>query len=264
MIKKFEVFPGYYGGFSFLWEVDPNTKLKLPWSFQVEESETGIDDFEDISPAVVNAFAWQEPKPRKKFNKDRNLFFRVKMTSESGVCYSQARTATGDLPLKEYLYAREIMRKELLQMRNMAAVGVSFWRKMQTGMSCKNCLDPITQEIIDPDCPVCNGTKFLGGYHGPYYGFATFSVTRVHKKHAEDGAGVDDDRMHQVRMIGHPAMIRDDVIVDIAGDRRYIVDEVASELELRRIPIIQILQVHEAERCDIVHKLGEPNAPAVC
>jgi hypothetical protein len=239
--------------------------MSLPWKFTVQQSETGIDDFETISPVVENTFAWQETEVRKKFNKDRNLFFRVCMRDAAGaVCYSNVRTATGDLDLKTYLYAREIMRKELLQMKNMSGVQTAFWRKMQSGVSCPNCLDPITKEIVDPDCTVCNGTKYLGGYHGPYYGFATFSTTKAHKQHAQDGAGVDDDRKHQVRMIGHPAMIRDDVIVDLRSDKRYVVDIVTSELELRRIPVIQVLEVHETDRTDVRHKLGAHDAPLVC
>jgi hypothetical protein len=91
---------------------------------------------------------------------------------------------------------------------------------------------------------------------GPFPGFATFSETKIHKHIAEGGAGTDDDRLHQVRMIGHPYIIRGDVIVDKKSDRRYTAEIVNNLLELRRVPVIQAIDVSEINRDSVVHQLG--------
>ena len=93
-------------------------------------------------------------------------------------------------------------------------------------------------------------------YHGPYPGHGTFSVTREHKKLAGGGFGTDDDRLHQIRLIGHPLLVRRDIVVDIKSDRRYTVEVVNYVFELRRIPVIQVIDASELNRDSIIHKLG--------
>lgn len=258
MITGFEVYPGFYSGFGFSWEVSCETKAPRPWSFRIEESQDGLGHFEPITPELINMFAYEENSDvRRRYNKDRNLFFRVRMRDAQGkTWYSATRTALGDLPLQEFLYAKEIMRKELLQMRNMAGVPIQVWRKIQEGVTCTNCLDPITGEPLDPNCPVCFGTRYLSGYHGPYETFGTFSVTKAHKKHANDGSGVDDDRLHTVRMIPRPHLVREDLLVDTTSDRRYVVSVIESVLELRRIPVVQTLSVNEIEQDSRLYAVG--------
>jgi hypothetical protein len=269
MVETFQVYPGFYAGLGFSWTASCATTDPRPWLFQVEESPTGFDQFEAISPEMEDSYAYEEPSGvRRRYNKDANLFFRVRMRTANGkTYYSAVRTALGDLPLQEFLYAKEIMRKELLQMRNMAGVPVQLYRKIQEGTPCTNCLDPITQEVLDPDCEVCKGTKYIGGYHGPYASFGTFSVTNSHKQHAKDGAGVDEDRLHDIRLIARPLLVRDDIVVDTTSDRRYVMATSASELELRRIPIIQVIKAAEAEVDCAIYSLGTeetPDAPSYC
>ena len=257
MITRLDIAPNYYEGFTFFWEVDDSTDDPLPWTFVVQQSPTGFDKWEDISPELENLFAFME-EGRVKFNKDDDTFFRVKMTADNkAVHFSPVRGLLGDLPFQEYLYVKEIQRKELLQMRNMAGVEVQFFKRIKTGVLCSNgCTDPVTRKVIDPNCEVCLGTKFEGGYCGPYTGFGTISVTRIHKKHGGGGLGVDDDRLHQIRLIGHPLLVRRDIIVDTKSDRRYTVEVNNYAFELRRIPVIQIIDASEVNRDEIIHKLG--------
>lgn len=258
MVEDFQVYPGFYAGFAYSWSVSCKNNDPRPWTFQVEESMTGFDQFHPISPPIENGFAYEEdPAVRRRYNKDAKLYFRVRMQAANGKVYhSPTRTALGDLALQEFLYAKEIMRKELLQMRNMSGVPIHIWRKIQEGTPCTNCLDPITKEVLDPDCPVCLGTKYVSGYHGPYPSFGTFSVTNSHKQHAKDGAGIDEDRIHDIRLISRPTLVREDVLVDLTSDRRYVMTTSASELELRRIPVIQVIKAVEAEASCIIYKLG--------
>lgn len=258
MITEFEVYPGFFTGFGFSWTVSCKATAPRPWSFRIEESQSGLGEFEPITPELINLFAYEEGSDvRRRYNKDRNLFFRVRMTDAAGKeWYSSVRTPLGELPLQEFLYAKEIMRKELLQMRNLAGVPIQVWRKIQEGVDCTNCLDPVTREPMDPNCHVCFGTRYLTGYHGPYYTFGTFSTTKIHKQHAQDGSGVDDDRQHQIRMIARPHVIRDDLIVDTTSDRRYTVEVIQEELELRRIPVIQVIGATELEQDSRLYAIG--------
>jgi len=255
VFDKFDILQNYYEGFTFGWQLRKEAVLTKPVTFVVQYSPTGLDNWEDHSPPVVG-LTWSEDCRNRK-NKNNNLFFRVKATSQDGkTYYSPAQTALGNQDLRSYIYAKEIMRKEVVQMRGLSGVQVSVYKKMHEGEQCEVCRDPITKKQMDEFCEVCNGTGFTGGWYGPFPAYATFSVRQVHKKHAQDGAFVEDDRTHQIRIIGSPALLRGDMVVDTSNNLRYTVNMINNAVELRRIAVIQELAATEIETSDIKYRVG--------
>ena len=57
-------------------------------------------------------------------------------------------------------------------------------------------------------------------------------------------------------MTGFPSAKDDDIVVDTADDKRYIVDGVQQITEIRKIPVIQSLGVHELPTSDPAYRLG--------
>jgi len=256
IFQQFDIFPNYYGGFTFGWLLKKQAEVPQPLVFNVQYSPTGLSDWEDHSPAV-EGYTWAE-ECRNRKNKNNNLFFRVKATfgEDNDVCYSDVQTAFGGQELKAYAYSKEIMRKEVLQMRGLAGVEINIFKKMHKGEECTECLDPITKKVMDPTCEVCGGTGFLDGWYGPFPAFGTFSVRTIHKKHAKDGAFVEDDRGHKIRLVGSPLLLRDDMIVDTTNNLRYIANIISNLTELRRIAVIQEITANELETSDIRYSVG--------
>lgn len=254
IFQKVEVFPHYNTGFVFRWEVNPVFVDPIPWTFVVERAPAKDGPWTAAGPAVVNKFIWTSDC-RIQINKDEVLFFRISLTTSKGVYHSQVVKPYGDLPKREFLIARELMRKEILQARTMAGVIGQLWSISTFGERCKHCRDPITNDVLDSNCSYCLGTGRLPPYHGPYNTWMTFSPSARDEQMADDGSGTRQPYTFEVRMICCPYAKDSDVIVDPCKDKRYYVDAVKSEAEIRRIAIVQTLTVHEAPVSEAIYNL---------
>lgn len=260
-ITSLAIFPNYHSGFTFRWGLNPKLAIAPPWVFTVQESSTGRDGWADLSPPLSNQLVYIE-EDRRKFDKDRRPYFRVRGEIGGNMVYSAVRDAYGDLNRREWLLAREIMRKELLRMRGMGGVPITIWMKFHTGIKCPRCRDVVSQETLDANCPVCYGTGYVTGFHGPYSSWAAFTQVVSRKRHEEGGAGVTDLRQHQVRLLGSFSMVRDDLIVDTPSQRIYVVDRMTNLVELRRIPLVVQCNAHEGNFNDITQALSDQLLPA--
>jgi hypothetical protein len=253
---KVTVLPSYAEGFTFTWEISKGFADPLPWRFTVEEGPGSDGPWTALSPEVVNIFAYVEIDKRRVLTKDLVLFFRIKLETPQGTYYSEVRTPYGDLNRREYLISRDIMRREVLQQRTMAGIQAILWVKNIYGLKCPFCRDPITGDITTTNCKYCLGTGYLPPYTGPYHIWATFSPTSRNIEVKSDGEGLQQVYSWQVRMIGFPYVKDQDIVVDLAQDKRYIVDGIQHLMEIRRISLVQTLRVLELPMSDPVYKLG--------
>lgn len=269
MVKLY-VFPNYYAGHTYQWEVDPTFTDPGPWEFTVQQTDTGkenLDEWEDLHDTpVIDAFSFVDTW-KVVHTKDFNIIYRVRMVTPRGTYYSVHTGPYVLLPRREFLYAREIMRKEVLVMREWEGVPVNIYKKTVIPIAERateypeGAVDPITGQVIDPDLLYCTGGNdpvtgdpVSGPYHGPYEGFGKFSV-RLSSKGIDD-FHTTDIQLFQVRMVAYPFLIRTDILVDMTNDKRYSIEKVDSAFEVRRIPIIYNLTVAELPPSDAAYKLG--------
>ena len=264
MITGFYVLPNYYAGHSFMWEVDELCVDPHPWTFRIEVSDDGQQNWTVFQDGLVNVFEYASTEKPNKTNKDLDPFYRVVMNTGNGREYvSPVKGLYGDLPKRDFLQVREIMRKEHLTMSKKGGVAVQIWKRRKTGEPCQECTDEITGEIIKKNCPACMGTGIVGGFSGPYTTWAVFSLRKSAKKF--DGLVPTDTQIFNIRVIGHPLINNGDILVDIAEDRSYIVDSIDDVFEMRRIPIIMQLIAYEETTTSIIYKLGdEPRDDDTC
>ena len=255
VFEKVEIFPGYAAGFTFRWVVNPLFVDPLPWRFEVQLAPAPADGWHTVSPMIVNQMLWMDTQKRL-INKDEVLYFRIKLTTGRGEYYSDVRTPYGDLPKREFLLAKEIMRKEILQAKKLSGIIGSVWIRSTFGPKCSHCRDPVTGDVLDSACKFCYGTGREPGYHGPYYTWMTFSPASKDQQMAEDGSGTRQPYSYQVRMVVCPYVKDSDVLVDSCKDKRYYVDVVKSEAEIRRVALVQSLIVHEAPVSEPIYELG--------
>ncbi len=252
---KVQVLPSYLKGFTFLWTISPGFSDQFPWKFRVELGHTNAGPWEDISGELENTYAWVEPERRRiQATKDPHLFFRITLSTVSDSYVSQVKTPYGDLNRREYLIVQDIMRQVQLEQSHIAGVPVKLWSKAGWGAPCQECRDPISGAVTDADCEECFGTGRRPAYHGPYEVCATFTPQRRDKRQKKDGPAQIYTR--GVRMVGFPTMKDDDIIVDSADDKRYIIDGVEHQTEIRKIPVVQSATAHLLPTSDAAYRLG--------
>lgn len=247
--------PNYAAGFTYAWEVTGALSDPAPWTFTVEQAAAPAGAWTPISPTLVGTYRWSEIQSRH-VNKNDVLYFHVKMVTPKGTYYSEVITPYGDLGRREFLIAKDIMRREVLHARTLAGVQGQLWLVSTFGPRCPLCVDPITGQIRDTACKSCFGTGRVPPYNGPYETWWTVSPTKRTTQMAEDGTGTREPKSFEIRMIGTPPSKKNDLVVDTNTDKRYYVDTVQVVTELRRIPVVQILTVHEAPVSDSAYKVG--------
>jgi len=241
----------------FTWEVSAGFTAGGPWIFYVERGITQNGPWTVLSPPLTNQYAWATTE-RLVAPKDPVLYFRVRMVTPDAKEYlSPVIMPYGTLDRREFLIVQEIMRKELLQMEQMAGVPITIWLKAIFGPVCDECRDFVTGDILKQDCPYCFGTGVKPGYHGPYCSWGTFSPIRRQKMMQPDQTTTQEPYSVQLRMLGVPRLKKDDVIVDSRADKRYYVDTIQNATEIRRIPVIQDIVANEIPTSSPLYKLED-------
>ena len=259
--NKVHVYPGYAAGFVWTWELRPDFHDSAPWNFTVQQSQDSKGPWTNLSPALENVYLWAE-SGKRLVNKDFTLAFRVLLATADGIYESHVVKPYGDLDRREYLIARDIMRRELLQQRKLAGRRSQIWQKSVTGPDCDNCLDPVSRRPTDSNCRVCMGTGRMYPYHGPYLVWATYSTSN--RRAETEASGRSRRYQFEVRMIGAPYMKNDDIVINTDTDKRYRVDAVQHLMEVRGIPVAQTMGVLELPVTDPVYRLGTIAEPESC
>lgn len=255
-IKRFTVAPDYSAGTRFFWDVSTALKDKGPWTFQVEMAEGPGGPWKAISPLLPQSCSWKDPVVRRA-GKDAVLFYRLLLSTAAATYPSAVIEPYGDLGRREFLLARDIMRREYLHSKTLVGVELDLWMVSTWGPPCTVCRDAISDMITNADCPVCFGTGHAVPYNGPYRMWGLFCPTKHVTEMAPDGTGLRQPMREEVRTIGALMAKKNDVIVSVDDDRHHYVDEVESIVELRTIPVVQSCTIREPALTDIVYRLGK-------
>ena len=253
-IKRFTELPNYSIGSVFTWEVSGSLQDPAPWTFQVELAEGPGGPWSPISPVLPFTSIWTE-KEHRRAGKDQVFFYRLTLTTPKAVYHSEVSTPYGDLGRREYLLARDIMRREVLHAKTLMGVQADLWMVSTWGPKCTVCLDPITGMITNTDCPQCFGTGHAVPYNGPYRFWITMCPTKRVTEMAADGTGLRQPVNEEIRAIGALMMKKNDLIVTLDDARHYYVDDTESIVELRTIPVVQRGTVREAPFTDIAYRI---------
>ena len=254
-IADFRIYPNYAWGFVFAWDVSGDFNDSGPWVFSVEEGPSPKGPWKCISPRIKNAVMWKEPE-RIGMGKANVLYFRLVLETPEGRYFSPPVQPYGTLSFREFMIAKNIMRREMIQARQMGGVECDVWLLSTFGPICTHCLDPVTGEVRDDHCPYCLGTGRDPGYYGPFHMMFRFSPDASHDKDNSQ-VGTHETKAFQATTTGNPALKTGDVIVDRRTDKRYHIARVAVTAEIRRVPCLQQVTFEEAPLSDVIHQLGK-------
>jgi len=155
------------------------------------------------------------------------------------VYVSQAANCYGDIPEKDWLIAREIIRKEQLRFKYVAVPGYLL-KPFRFGKPCRRCRDQLTQEVLDSDCPVCNGTGFEVGYHPPLsLQCWDLSTQTIQEDVDAQFKGMTRNNPYiTARLVGFPAINKSDIWVNGSSDERWLVETIQIAAAIRNVPIV--------------------------
>lgn len=228
------------------WQLDRVFNQPGPYVFQLQLGKTGLRDAADwvnIGPPVVNGYAAYDSAWRES-GYDLLDHYRVVLTTPTDVYVSQAASCYGDLPERDWTLAREIIRKEQLRFQYVATPGYLL-KPFRFGKPCRRCRDELTQEVLDSDCPVCNGTGFEVGYHPPL-ALQCWDIspqTIQEDVDAQVKGATRESPYITARVIGFPAINKNDIWVNGSSDERWLVETIQISAAMRNVPLIYQLKL---------------------
>jgi hypothetical protein len=179
-----------------------------PFHFYVDYGRPGTDTWCPLNPddPVINDCMFVDIEQRM-FGKLVDHYYRVRLVLPGRNCeehISSPRQANMGMDRGNFLNAREIIRKEHLYLRKAkggpGVKGVLLKRK-QFGQLCGQCLDHDTREVTDSSCPVCFGTRFLGGYYAGIEYWTSFKGNWQRRKETDEKVQVVENIHKQGRVV---------------------------------------------------------------
>lgn len=223
------------------WQLDRTFNQPGPYVFQLQLGKTGLRDATDwvnIGPPVVNGYVAYDPAWRES-GYDLLDHYRVILTTPNNVYVSQAASCYGDLPERDWVLSREIIRKERLRFQYVATPGYLL-KPFRFGKPCRRCRDELTQEVLDSDCPVCSGTGFEVGYHPPLalqcWDIAPQTIQE--DVDAQVRGATRENPYITARVIGFPALNKNDIWVNGTSDERWLIETIQVAAAMRNVPIV--------------------------
>lgn len=119
------------------WQLEKLFKEPGPYVFQLQFGRTGLrnaSDWVDVGTPVTNGYFAFDPAWREA-GYTLTTHYRVKLTTPQNVYVSQATSAFGELTERDWLLAREIVRKEQLRHRLVSIPGFLI-KPMRYGVAC--------------------------------------------------------------------------------------------------------------------------------
>lgn len=252
------------------WDISSHFHAPEPWIFQIQEAESDLDqaNWVDAGSPVTNTCFALDPIARATFGKELNIFYRVKLTDGNGVIYySLPAVVFGNLDFRSWNLAKEISRKELLRLRALQ-VGVEGWllKVKRSGTPCPACLDQFTEEVTNSNCPVCFGTRWVGGYYDPQpLIFADVTLEGIYQQRAtEEGVGMVNPQIVRGMFVAQPYLSTMDVWVNQSSDVRYHLHEVKPRTFIRDVPILVTADMRPIPHDNVIYKIPVPRLYPGC
>jgi len=241
------------------WEMHRDFLDPEPHIFQLQVGNTGLPnatDWQDVGTPVINGyFALDDEQREGNYGKRLITHYRVKLTTSKGLYVSMPVSTYGELNEKDWVFAREIVRKEGLRHDLVSREGYLLKRR-RFGESCTRCLDPLTGEITDSNCPECGGTGFQSGWHPPVplrLDMSPEVIVELRKATEPPGPSRPTDLKGRIR--GFPQVNKEDVWIDAKSDQRWYLHEVYHMAEWRGVPLVVQVGMRLAPYTDYVYKI---------
>jgi hypothetical protein len=250
------------GGARISWELNKRFNDLLPYSYQLQVSESGTStssDWINVGSPKVNTFYLIDDR-RRLYGKTWNVFYRVILTTPNNTYTSPSGNILGRLRKQDWLLVREVLREEKLRLRTFATEGWLLKAK-RAGLACA-CKDPLTGEVRDGQDPICYGTGFVGGY----YQAVPCTYTAMESDSFDEdvnleGVGTEKKIVIQARFAGVLPLQSRDAFVSTGSDERYYMHTIREVAHWRSVPLAYEVELRVAPTGDVIYSvplLGSP------
>jgi hypothetical protein len=246
------------GGTRISWFLRNDFLSPRPHVFQVQFAERpSINDCDwiNVGDPTTNVHTASDAVKRTTGTNDYGVY-RVKLTTDDGVFYSDAVSPMDTLQPRDWRHANEILRQYRRHLRDGGARGVLL-RSRTSGSRCRTCDDPELNSPARDNCVECHGTGYSGGYLYPidcvYADLAPVS-------YKTDQTDVALEKLVETRgvMVNTSLLERDDVWINLATDDRWFVRAVETVVSIRGVSLVANVLLRQVPRSSRLYELVIP------
>ena len=238
------------------WELESTFQEPGPHVFQLEVGHTNSPNATDWVPVgdpITNA-TYAEDTEKRLHGKTLLSHYRVKLTTLHHEYVSQPVGISGLLAEHDWVFAREIARKELLRTGKVGRPGVLL-KRIRYGARCTRCLDSLTNQVTDSKCQLCHGVGYLVGYHAPIpmICWDLDGETIDERRNGASSPGQVRPTAVRARAGGYPQVAAEDVWVDDASDQRWFIHAIDQLASWRGVPLVNSVTMNLAAYTDAIY-----------
>lgn len=245
-----------------MWELLDTFTDPGPLTFQLQVGATTnplADDWENVGVPVVDQYVAFDDEQRV-WGKTNWTHYRVRVSSASGVAYSLPTGGMGILNRHDWRMAREIIRQRKLAYRVGPGGQRGYLLKRRwTGLDCQTCLDPVTREVRNPDCPDCYGTGKQCGYYYPMGCTWAEMDPKTYRTALDPQRGTTNDIVLKAEMVVTEILDEEDVFIVDKTDERYFVHRVQHTSEIRGVPLVAKVELRPIPYSSAIYSITIPD-----
>lgn len=248
------------------WELHPNFRDAGPYEFQLQFGRTGDNDADDWAPVGASAFNvfMMIDDEQRVYGKTNWAHYRICLTTPLAQYFSRPVSSLGDLSFTDRRIFTTMLKAQMQMMRHMSGSGSragSLLKRRLFGTPC-DCLDKLTREVTDAECPLCYGTSFAGGYYDPIDCIYAAMHPNMSHNNLDGGRArgtIDEGLVVAARMLAVPQLFEEDVWVDPKNDNRWYLHKIQNAVEWRGVAIAVDVELRLAPYTDPIYEVDVPN-----
>ena len=250
IIKRAKVTPAIFGDTVISWELGNSvTSVK---AVSVYARPLGVLDPTDWALIGTTTDLYLTDESRRNYDTYRKTQYKLVVDD---VEYFPVHDDT--LSRKDFLIAREIVRREKLLYRKFTGLAGMLYRRKIYGPACTSCVDANTGETTNANCDTCYGVGKLGGYYSPVELYALPpQPAQAQQGLAEQQGAVEIEKL-MVRMTNFPLISYRDVWYDTSNHKAYYVNNIQPLATIGNLWLVVSCELGHAPTTDAIYILTD-------
>lgn len=242
-------------------ELHPSFTDPGPYEYQLQFGRTGSNDSDDWIIVGTTAFdvSFLVDDTIRVYGKTSWTHYRVCLRTAAATYFSRPVDALGILGFADRRIFHELLRAQQLYLKKSDGVEGFLLKRRLFGQVCdQDCVDFLTGEVTNSQCPACFGSGFVGGYFSPIpcvYAALERKISHNDLDGGKSRGTVDDALRVKARMLAIPQMFENDVWVDKKNDHRWYIHQIEHASEYRGIPVAANVELRFAPFTDPIYDL---------
>lgn len=232
------------------WAIAEELRSMGSLTFKLEISGNPLGPWELVAENLVDILVYEDTDS-KSFGGLKDKYYRA--STQDGTFVSDPKPVLGSMTKQKYLIMRKIFNDEMVLLTKGNGIKMAVIKRKHWGEEC-SCVDPMTKLSVNSECALCHGTKIIEGYYEPIATWGNIQPATIGTDYGAQGS-VPEIETSQAMLLSFPLVYKDDVLVELDTNRRWLVIS-SKSTELLRNAVHQDIIISRLPESDKAYEIG--------